>query len=82
MNPVRLSLLALLMLAVATPALAQRGGHPGGGPATGGTPGDRGSSDNHGSATTSGGNSSTSHADLMHATPGDVLARARAIASE
>lgn len=78
MKQLRLSILAIIIIAGTTPALAQRS-RPGGGPPAGAGP-----SGSRGSATTGGdGNSpSASHMDMMHSSPNDVLAHNTAIAGK
>ena len=74
----RLYILAILIVAGATPALAQRT-HPGGGPPAG-----AGASGSHGSATSGadGNSASTNHMDTMHSSPNDVLTHNTAIAGK
>jgi hypothetical protein len=74
----RFYILAILIVAGTTPALAQRT-HPGGGPPAG-----AGASGSHGSATTGadGNSASASHIDTMHSSPSDVLSHNTAIAGK
>jgi hypothetical protein len=74
----RLCILAILIVAGTTPALAQRT-HPGGGPPAG-----AGASGSHGSAATGadGNSASASHMDTMHSSPSDVLSHNTAIAGK
>lgn len=74
----RLYILAILIVAGTTPALAQRT-HPGGGPPAG-----AGASGSHGSATTGadGNSASASHMDTMHSSPSDVLSHNTAVAGK
>ena len=74
----RLYILAILIVAGTTPALAQRT-HPGGGPPAG-----AGASGSHGSATSGadGNSASTNHMDTMHSSPNDVLTHNTAIAGK
>ena len=74
----RFYILAILIVAGTTPALAQRT-HPGGGPPAG-----AGASGSHGSATTGvdGNSSSASHMDTMHSSPSDVLSHNTAVAGK
>ena len=81
MQKLRLFFLAVLVLAAARPALAQRG-HPAGGPPGGGPPADRGAGASHGSAVNGNGSSATGQPDKMHAAPGDVLSHNTAIAGK
>jgi hypothetical protein len=77
----RLYILAILIVAGTTPALAQRT-HPGGGPPAGA--GAAGASNSHGSATSGadGNSASASHMDTMHSSPSDVLSHNTAIAGK
>lgn len=74
----RLYILAILIVAGTTPALAQRT-HPGGGPPAG-----AGASGSHNSAATGadGNSASASHMDTMHSSPSDVLSHNTAIAGK
>ena len=75
MKHVRLSLLAILVVAGTAPAFAQRS-HPGGGPPAG-----VGEGHSHGADAASSG-ASMGHSDMMHAAPGDVLSHNTAIAGK
>jgi len=77
----RLHILAILIVTVTTPALAQR--HPAGGPPPGAGAG-AGASGSHGPASSgvNGNSTSASHVDTMHSSPSDVLSHNTAIAGK
>ncbi len=71
-----LTMVAVVALAFAAPAFAQRSSHPGGGPPAGHGPGNNpGTSSSHDA-------SSTAHSDMSHGTPSDVLSHNTAIAGK